>query len=63
MSLSREADRPPAASTDLSAAFIKRQSNVQNKVAANAPAMTDANGNVLAFDSKNVYLDMVAKGL
>ncbi|OAA59860.1 hypothetical protein SPI_06058 [Niveomyces insectorum RCEF 264] len=43
--------------------FIKRQTNVQNQVQANAAAMTDQNGNVLPFDAKNVYLDMKAKGL
>jgi hypothetical protein len=32
-------------------------------VPVSAPAMTNANGDVLPFDTKNVYLDSVAKGL
>ena len=43
--------------------FIKRQTNVQNSVDANTPAMTDKNGNVVAFDTAGVYLDSAAKGL
>jgi hypothetical protein len=32
-------------------------------VDASIPAMTDAQGNVIPFDPKNVYLDGQAKGI
>ena len=44
---------------------VKRQAavNVQNSVPLNVPAMTDASGNVIPFDAKNVYLDSKVRGL
>ncbi|ERS95420.1 uncharacterized protein SPSK_11026 [Sporothrix schenckii 1099-18] len=44
-------------------AFIRRQSNVQNSVSANVPAMTDQNGNVVPFDASKVYMAGQAAGL
>ncbi|KAL1865253.1 hypothetical protein VTK73DRAFT_5436 [Phialemonium thermophilum] len=43
--------------------FIKRQANVQQAVPVNVAAMTDQQGNVIQFDTKNVYKDASAKGL
>lgn len=44
-------------------AFIRRQSNVQNTVSANTPAMTDQDGNVVPFDASKVYMAGQASGL
>ncbi|OIW26551.1 hypothetical protein CONLIGDRAFT_683521 [Coniochaeta ligniaria NRRL 30616] len=43
--------------------FIKRQANTAGNVPVNVAAMTDKDGNVVLFDSNNVYLDSAAKGL
>jgi len=40
-----------------------KRSDVQNAVPASQAAMTDASGNVIPFDAKNVYLAGVAGGL
>ncbi len=45
------------------AEFIKRQANVQNSVDPSAPAMSNANGDVVPFNTQDVYLDSVAKGI
>ena len=43
--------------------MIKKRQDVQNSVPVNQAAMANAQGEVVAFDAKNVYLDMQAKGL
>ncbi|EHA47659.1 hypothetical protein MCOR27_000697 [Pyricularia oryzae] len=46
--------------------FVKRQAAGAAQgggVAVNAPAMTNAQGEVIAFDSTKVYKDATAKGL
>lgn len=46
-------------------ARAKRQAaqNSENGVTTQSAAMTNEAGDVIAFDSANVYLDSVAKGL
>ncbi|CAK7197824.1 hypothetical protein SEUCBS139899_000473 [Sporothrix eucalyptigena] len=44
-------------------AFIRRQTNVQNTVNANTPAMTDQDGNVIPFDAAHVYMAGQAAGI
>ncbi|KAI6351043.1 hypothetical protein MCOR25_010200 [Pyricularia grisea] len=47
-------------------AFVKRQAAsgaTQGGIPVNSPAMTNANGEVIAFDAANVYQDSKAKGL
>ncbi|KAH8888633.1 hypothetical protein GQ53DRAFT_826303 [Thozetella sp. PMI_491] len=43
--------------------FIKRQANNIQNMDPSIPAMTNAKGDVVPFDSANVYLDSVAKGI
>jgi len=51
----------PTAADTQPPANIKRQ-NVQRAPPVNVAAMTNANGDVIEFDSKNVYLAMKAEG-
>ncbi|KAL2137130.1 hypothetical protein VTI74DRAFT_8762 [Chaetomium olivicolor] len=41
---------------------VKRQNVVPN-VEAQVPAMSDANGNIVPFDSSKVFKDAAAKGI
>ncbi|KAJ9148493.1 hypothetical protein NKR23_g4794 [Pleurostoma richardsiae] len=44
--------------------WVKRQApSTQNGPPLSVAAMTDANGNVIEFDTAGVYLDAKAKGL
>lgn len=47
----------------LSAAPVRRQANIVGNIDVSIPAMADASGNVIPFDSTKVYKDATTKGL